>query len=136
MSNLNKKLRMIRKLAESFDNKRWSVEYRNVTETPTIDQAISDPWTGAHMIGPPGPPLRGDLATNTAMYLALLDPETVLKILDKLESGEPEIVPVFVVVTTEPDSEILGTYLDQEEAEYQASLHGAYVVESKVNLDG
>lgn len=84
--NLAKKIRMIRKLAESFEKQNWKAEYRasSFENNPTIDQVIDETFLGGYVIGPPQPG-RGDLAAITTMYLSLLDPATVLAILNKLE---------------------------------------------------
>ncbi len=45
-----------------------------------------------------------------------------------------DIIELYIVMTAEPDAEILGAYLDEDLAYEQAELHKAYVVESKVNV--
>lgn len=47
---------------------------------------------------------------------------------------DKDIVPIYIVITGEPDSEILGAYFELDEALIQANLHGAYVAKTKTNV--
>ena len=81
---MSERIAIIKQLAEAFDKKTWTAEYRAISfgDNPTPEQVIEEDFLGGYVIGPPEPG-RGDLAAITTMYLSLLDPATVLRLIAK-----------------------------------------------------